>query len=96
MTCSWGLHAGRDATFDISFYGTRGGASITNVNGSFRDFDVYQFIGNRREKIASTIGELGDRALIDWAKTLCSSNCFDPDIEQIIQVAEVVDRIYCR
>lgn len=96
LTCSWGLHAGRDAQFEVSFYGTRGGASITNVNGSFQDFEVLQFLGNRREKIARATGEPGGRALIDWAKTLGNSNRFDPDIEQIIQVADVVDRIYCR
>ena len=96
LTCSWGMHAGRDAIIELRFYGTLGGGSITNVNGSFNDFEVHQFAGNRREKIARATGEHGGRALIDWAKTLCNTNRFDPDIEQIIPVADVVDRIYCR
>jgi predicted dehydrogenase len=96
LTCSWNLHAGRDAVIEASFYGTHGGASITNVNGSFYDFEVHQFSGTSREKLAGYPDAWGGRALIDWAKNLSHSNTFDPDVEQVIQVADVIDRIYCR
>ncbi|HSX84264.1 MAG TPA: Gfo/Idh/MocA family oxidoreductase [Cellvibrio sp.] len=96
LTCSWNLHAGRDAVIEASFYGTHGGASITNVNGSFYDFEVHQFSGTSREKLAGYPDAWGGRALIDWAKNLSHSNTFDPDVEQAIQVADVIDRIYCR
>ena len=96
LTCSWNLHAGRDALIEASFYGTHGGASITNVNGSFYDFEVHQFTGTTREKLAGYPDAWGGRALIDWVKNLSQSSAFDPDVEQAIQVADVIDRIYCR
>src|SRR5215218_758644 len=35
IACSWNLNAGRDAVIEANFYGTEGGASMRNENGSF-------------------------------------------------------------
>src|SRR6185437_1140794 len=35
LACSWRLPAGREAVIEASFYGTRGGASLHNIGGSF-------------------------------------------------------------
>lgn len=96
LACSWNLHAGRDAVIEAHFYGTLGGASITNVKGSLQDFEVRQYTGTKQKKIAGYPDAWEGRALIDWVKTLSRNSAFDPDVDQVIQVADVIDRIYCR
>lgn len=96
LSCSWNLHAGRDAVIEATFYGSQGGASIRNVNGSFYDFEVYRFQGTSQQKLAGYPDAWGGRALIEWVKRLASSDRFDPKVEQVVQVADVIDRIYGR
>ena len=45
LSCSWKLPAGCDAIIAASFYGTKGGASFHNVDGSFYNFVAEQFHG---------------------------------------------------
>lgn len=47
MACSWKLPAGRDAMIELMIYGTRGGAALRNVEGSFYDFVVVDKIYGR-------------------------------------------------
>lgn len=96
LSCSWNLHAGRDATIEIHLHGTQGGLSICNVNGSFYDFEVHHFKGTSSQKIAGYPDEWGGRALIEWTRDLERNASFDPDVEQALKVADVIDRIYCR
>ena len=96
LCCSWNLNAGQDAVIEVRLYGTRGGAAISNVGGSFFDFEVHHLQGTERHKIAGYPDDWGCRALTDWVDRLSCNPAFDPDVEQVIRVADVIDRIYKR
>jgi predicted dehydrogenase len=96
LACSWRLQAGCDAIISASFYGTAGGAALGNVNGSFYDFEAERFRGTSRETLASPPDEWGGRAAADWARRLAAGDRYDQQCERLIQVSEVLDRIYGR
>jgi predicted dehydrogenase len=96
LACSWNLPAGRDAVIGASFYGTKGGASMQNVNGSFYDFVAERYRGTSRETLASPPDEWGGRAAVDWARRLAAGEGFDADAERLVDVASAIDRIYGR
>lgn len=96
LTCSWRLSVGRDCVLEASFYGTGGGASLRNVDGSFVDFVAERFDGARTETLAVPPDAWGGRAAIDWARRLGDGARFDPAAEQYVSVHEVLDRIYGR
>lgn len=96
LCCSWNLHAGQDAIIEAKFYGTNGGAAIHNINGSFFDFEVYQFNGTAKHTIGHYPDAWGGRALTQWVEGLAQNPRFDPQVQQAIQVAEAIDRIYQR
>ena len=92
--CSWNVSAGLDCVIGATFYGTRGAAAFRNVGGSF-----YHFVAEHYEKTKSTrLTEPGDawggKAIIEWAQRLARSCAFDPEIEQVVRVAETLDAIY--
>lgn len=96
LACSWNLHAGQDAVIDASFYGTRGGAALRNVAGSFYDFTAEHFTGTQRQTLATPPDAWGARSAAVWAERLAASPRFDPAAEQFVRSAEVLDRIYRR
>lgn len=96
LACSWNLHAGRDAVIEATFYGTRGSASLRNVNGSFYDFTAERFHGTARDTIASPPDVWGGRAAVSWATRLAENASYDPAVERVAEVAAVLDRIYGR
>jgi predicted dehydrogenase len=96
MACSWRLSAGRDAVIEAAFYGTRGGAAIRNVEGSFYDFTVERFEGTARTPLAGPPDAWGGRTLVAWADRLREDARFDPAAMQWLQVARTVDAIYGR
>ena len=96
LCCSWNLHAGRDAVIEAHFHGTRGSAAITNVDGSFYDFEISRFTGTSRTQLAGYPDAWGGRALIGWAARLAADNTFDPEVVQAVHVAEAIDRMYRR
>ncbi len=96
MTCSWRLPAGRDAVIEAAFYGTRGGAALRNVGGSFYDFTVDRFDGTSSERLAGPPDAWGGRMLLQWARQLAEGGRFDPAAMQLIDVARTVDAIYGR
>lgn len=96
MACSWRLPAGADAVIEASFYGTRGGASLRNVAGSFYDFTIDRHEGTRSSRLASPPDAWGGRALVAWARRLSLGGGFDEDAHRFVDVAAVVDRIYGR
>ena len=96
LACSWNLPAGCDAVIQASFFGTAGGAALTNVNGSFYDFAADRFRGTVRERLCSPPDAWGGRALVEWARQLGQGAGFDPAVEQVVDVAAVLDRIYGR
>ena len=96
MACSWRLSAGCDAVIEMAFHGTRGGAAIRNVAGSFYDFAVERFDGTTPTTLASPPDPWGGRMLVAWAEQLCGGARFDPAAMQWLQVARTVDAIYGR
>lgn len=96
LTCSWRLPAGVDAVIEASFYGTRGGASLRNVGGSFYDFTVDRHDGTRSRRLAAPPDAWGGRALLDWTRKLAHDGHFDPEARRLVDVAAIVDRIYGR
>ena len=96
MACSWRLPAGRDAIIEAAFYGTRGGAALRNVAGSFYDFTLERFDGTRSETLGSPPDAWGGRALVQWAQALAEDAGFDEECERLLRVARVADRIYGR
>jgi hypothetical protein len=79
-----------------AFHGTQGGAALRNVNGSFYDFVAERYRGTARETLASPPDEWGGRAAADWAVRLAAGEQFDPEVERLVDVARVLDRIYGR
>jgi predicted dehydrogenase len=96
LTCSWKVSAGQDAVIEASFYGTGGGVSLRNVNGSFYDFMVERYSGTAREVIGAPPDEWGGRAAVRWAEQLAGGGKYDSAIEHIVEVARLLDRIYGR
>lgn len=94
IACSWNLPAGRDAVIAASFYGTRGGATWHNVEGSFYDFVAERLDGTRRETVSAPPDEWGGRAAVDWARRLAAGEGFDPEVERVCEVAAVLDALY--
>ena len=94
IACSWRLPAGQDCVIAAEFYGTRGGVAFRNVNGSFYDFIAEQYDGTKRTLLASPPDEWSGRAAVAWAERLQAGNRFVPANEELIRVAEVLDRIY--
>lgn len=96
LSCSWHLPAGCDAVIKAVFYGTKGGISFSNINGSFYDFMTEKFHGTSREVISSGPDEWGGKAAVAWVKELAQKNEFNKDAERYVDVAKVLDRIYNR
>jgi predicted dehydrogenase len=94
LSCSWHLHAGRDAVIEASFYGTKGGAELHNVNGSFLDFVAERFDSTSRQVLAAPPDEWFGRAAVAWVRRLARDPTFDPEIERMVEVAAAIDAIY--
>jgi predicted dehydrogenase len=96
LACSWRLQAGCEAVITASFYGTQGGAALSNVGGSFYDFEAKLFRGTSSETLTTPGDEWGGRAGADWARRLAAGDRFDPQAERLADVSKVLDRIYGR
>jgi predicted dehydrogenase len=96
LACSWKLQAGCDAMISATFYGTQGGISLRNVDGSFYDFTAERYRGTSRETLTTPPDEWGGRAAADWASRLAAGERFDPAADELVTVARVLDRIYGR
>jgi predicted dehydrogenase len=94
LACSWKLPAGCDAVISASFYGTHGGATFRNLEGSFYDFTAERFRGTRRETLAFGPEPWGGRAAVDWVQRLAAGGRFSEEIETVAQVAKSLDAIY--
>jgi predicted dehydrogenase len=94
LACSWRLNAGCGCVIEASFYGTSGGATMRNVNGSFYDFVAERFDGTRRETLSTPPDEWGGRAAVDWAERLAAGRRFDPEAERFVETAAALDHIY--
>lgn len=93
IACSWKLPAGCDAVIEATFFGTQGGVSLRNTNGSFYDFVVERYSGTSRERLCEPPDAWGGRAAVDWAMRLARGERFDAEIERAVTVADTLDRI---
>lgn len=96
VACSWDLPAGQDAVIEATFYGTGAGASMRNVDGSYFDFVAHRYDGRVRTPLAEPPDAWGGRAAVAWAERLTRDPSFDPEIEHVADVAEVLDTVYGR
>ena len=96
IACSWHLHAGRDAVIGADFHGTEGGASLSNVGGSFVDFRADHYTGTGSQPLAEPPEDWMRGAITQWAAQLAAGQGYDPAAEEFITVANVLDRIYAR
>ncbi len=94
LACSWRLPAGRDAVISAVFYGTGGGLSFKNVNGSFYDFKAERFDGTQSEILHEGPDAWGGRAALCWIRQLSESSRYCGAIESILPVAQALDAIY--
>ncbi|MDQ2983300.1 MAG: Gfo/Idh/MocA family oxidoreductase [Actinomycetota bacterium] len=94
IACSWHLHAGRDAVIGSSFYGSEGGASLRNLNGSYHKFIAERYRGHDHQTIAEPPDDWAGRVAIEWAERLAGDGGFDPEVEHVVEIADVIDRIY--
>lgn len=95
LACSWRAPAGCDAKIELTFFGTKGGATFSNVGGSFYDFHAEQLLSDRsRKQLAAPPDVWGGRAIVNWAHQLESGAGFDPEIEKLNRVAKALDQIY--
>jgi len=96
LACSWNLHAGCDAVIGATFHGTRGGARLRNLRGSFYDFVAERLDGTRATLLAEPPDDWGGRAAVHWARRLAAGAGFDPEVARVAEVAAVLDAIYGR
>jgi predicted dehydrogenase len=94
LACSWNLPAGQDAVISLEVQGTKGGAAVRNVNGSFYDFTAHRHHGTQSETLAGPPDEWGARAALDWAERLAAGGRFDPACRHLVTLAEGLDAIY--
>ncbi|RKH55884.1 Gfo/Idh/MocA family protein [Corallococcus aberystwythensis] len=94
LACSWKLPAGCDAVIEAAFYGTKGGAALRNVDGSFFDFTADVFQGTRRERLSAPPDAWGGRAAVAWATRLAKGERFDVETERLVDVATALDLLY--
>jgi predicted dehydrogenase len=94
LACSWHLHAGRDAAIRLAFYGTKGAVAMENRDGSFFDFIAERFAGTARTLLCAPPDQWGGRAAVDWVRRLAAGSRYDPEIEQVLKVAQVLDEMY--
>lgn len=96
LACSWKLAAGQMCEIAADFYGTAGGALLRNIGGSYSDFEAFRTAGTECWHAAEPDSDWGGRAAADWARRLASGEGFDPEAKRLVDVAEVLDRIYQR
>ena len=96
LACSWHLHAGRDAVIGATFHGTRGAVSLSNVEGSFYDFRADHHRGTETVPLGLPPDDWGGRAATAWVDRLATDGSFDHSVDDVVDVADVLDRIYGR
>lgn len=96
LQCSWNLHAGCEAVIAARFYGEQGTVVFENVNGSFYDFVARLYNGTKATSLVEPPDAWFGRAAVQWAVKLNKSRRFDPEAEEHIPVATILDGIYGR
>ena len=94
LACSWKLSVGKDADISLKIFGTEGGASFHNVNGSFYDFQADVFTQNNQRTVVSPPDDWGGKAIQHWARKLAKGNQFDQENYELIKSAALLEEIY--
>jgi predicted dehydrogenase len=94
VACSWFLPAGRECRFECTLYGTQGGVSVTNVDGSFYDFRADRLDGTTARALVEPPDAWGGRAIAAWGARLAADRGFDPGAEELVRLARVIDHAY--
>ena len=96
LACSWNTALGQDAVIEADFFGTRGGARLRNVGGSFYDFMAVPCQGTRSRVLVEPPTTGAPRALASWARRLGQGAGFDCEAWDLVHLARVIDEIYGR
>ena len=96
LGCSWHASVGRDAVIEATVHGSKGGASVRNVGGSFFEFQTKRFRGRSETVIDEPPDGWFGRAAVNWAQRLARGERYDAGIESTVAVAAALDRIYQR
>ena len=96
LACSWDLPAGQDARIEATFYGTEGGGTFRNLNGSLYEFTAELFRGTHRHTLSAPPDDWGGRAVLAWCRAVAAGRKYDPWIEGVADVSGAVDRILGR
>ncbi len=96
VACSWWVPTGGDALIGAVVHGSDGTAEVRNVGGSFYDFRADLHTRGSTRALARPPDDWGGRRLIGWAGGVGRGAGYDPEVESILRVARVVDRIYGR
>lgn len=96
LACSWKVHAGTEAVIQADLFGTRGGASVRNLNGSFYDFAAYAHEGTKTRTLCEPPDAWGGRAIVAWGEQLAAGQRFDPECRSLVAVSSVLDALYQR
>jgi predicted dehydrogenase len=94
LSCSWNLPAGREALIRATFYGTHGGATFRNTQGSFYNFVAERYHGTSTQILFDSPDSWSGQAGVDWVKRLAAGQKYSQETEQVLQVAQVLDSIY--
>ena len=94
VACSWGTPSGCDAVIEARLFGTRAGARIANVAGSFYDFTAEQLEPGRAVPLAQPPDDWGGRAAVAWVDALAASPRFDAGAERLVELSALIDRCY--
>ncbi len=94
LACSWKLPLGKDAEIRVNVFGTEGGASCYNVNGSFYDFQCDRYHHTQRETLISPPDNWGGRAIQAWATKLAAGSGYDSSADDFLHSAALLERIY--
>jgi predicted dehydrogenase len=94
VAVSWNAHLGRDCALRATAFGTAGGASFRNVDGTLSDFELERALGHGGEVVTREGREALGRALLQWIDRLGEHPGFDPEVGQAVLVSEVIDAVY--
>jgi hypothetical protein len=67
---------------------------MENRDGSFFDFIAERFTGTMRTLLCAPPDQWGGRAAVDWVRRVALGSRYDPEIERMLKVAQVLDEIY--
>lgn len=97
LDCSWHVSAGKDAIIEATFFGTEGGVSLKNVNGSFYDFIAEKYFGTKTEVLVQRPDDWGGRAGLVWAHSVIKGEGFNTQTaKEYLKTAEIIDWAYGR